>query len=114
VAMSRTITCSDAAASLNDYCDGRLPPGRRQSVVTHLRGCGECAQAVKDIRCTRRLLRRLLREPMPDAMKQDLIHELRRSRTSPAPAPHAHQSGPSHLPDTSPRPPQPQSDSGSP
>jgi anti-sigma factor RsiW len=98
VAMSRTITCLDAAASLGEYCDGVLPPGRRQSVAIHLRGCPECAQAVKDIRCARRLLRWLPREPMPDAMKHELTHKLRRFRTSPSPAPCAHQPGPSHPP----------------
>jgi anti-sigma factor RsiW len=96
--MSRTISCRDAAASFDEYCDGVLPPGRRQTLATHLRECRECTQVVRDLRCARRLLRRLPREPMPDDMKDNLLHKLRRSRTSPEPARHANQPGPSEPP----------------
>ena len=76
-------TCCDAAASFSDFFDGVLPSERRQALGVHLRQCEACAQVLRDLRCTRRLLRRLPRERMPDPMKNTLLDELRRSRTLP-------------------------------
>lgn len=82
-----TMTCRDAAASLDDFVDGSLPPARRQALADHLLECATCTQALKEVRCTRRLLRRLPRERMPDPMKNGLLDELRKSRKLPDPAP---------------------------
>lgn len=110
VTMIRTITCREAAAWLDEYSGGNLPSARRQALATHLRGCGDCLQVLKDLRCTRRLLRRLPRERMPTDMKTYLLHELRRSRPSPDPAPHPYQPGSSQPPRTALRTPRPRSD----
>jgi anti-sigma factor RsiW len=39
---------------INDYVDGALPPGERESVERHVAGCGECRQLVDDLRAIRR------------------------------------------------------------
>jgi anti-sigma factor RsiW len=91
--MSTMTTCREAAASLDDFVDGRLPLMRRQALASHVHECSTCTQALKHVRCTRRLLRRLPRERMPDPMKNSLLDELRISRSlpaSPQPAPDSH------------------------
>lgn len=80
-----TMTCRDAAASLDDFVDGSLPLAGRQALANHLHECATCTQALKEVRCTRRLLRRLPRERMPDPMKNRLLDELRKPR-QPGPA----------------------------
>jgi anti-sigma factor RsiW len=77
------MTCREAAASLDDFVDGRLPLMRRQAFANHVHACSTCTQVLKEVRCTRRLLRRLPRERMPDPMKNRLLDELRRSRSLP-------------------------------
>ena len=79
------MTCRDAAASLDDFVEGSLPLARRQALANHLHECATCTQALKEVRCTRRLLRRLPRERMPDPMKNGLLDELRKSRKQPDP-----------------------------
>jgi len=39
---------------INDYVDGALPPGERDTVERHVAGCGECRQLVDDLRAIRR------------------------------------------------------------
>ena len=80
------MTCRDAAASLEDFVDGSLPLVRRQALAEHLRECGTCSRALKEVRCTLRLLRQLPRERMPDLMRNRLLDELRRSRSLVDPA----------------------------
>lgn len=82
-----TMTCRDAAASLDDFVDGSLPLARRQALANHLHECATCTQALEEVRCTRRLLRQLPRERMPDPMKNTLLDELRKSRQQPVSAP---------------------------
>jgi anti-sigma factor RsiW len=89
------MTCRDAAALLHGFVAGSLPLVRRQALANHLRECATCTQALKEVRCTRRLLRRLPRERMPDPMKNSLLDELRKSRKLPSPARPA---SPSHSP----------------
>ena len=89
------MNCRDAIASLDDFVDGSLPLVRRQALANHLHECATCAQALKEVRCMRRLLRRLPRERMPDPMRNELLDELRKSRNLPDPAPaapHSHHS----------------------
>lgn len=81
------MTCREAVASLDDFVDGSLPLMRRQALANHVQECVTCSQALKDVRCTRRLLRRLPRERMPDPMKKRLLDQLRTSRNQPDPAP---------------------------
>lgn len=83
-----TMTCRDAAAALYDFDDGSLPRLRRQALASHVRACPACMQTLKDVRCTRRLLRRLPRERMPDPVKNVLLDELRKFRSMPDPARH--------------------------
>jgi anti-sigma factor RsiW len=91
------MTCRDAAASLDDFVDGSLPLARRQALANHLHECATCTQALKEVRCTRRLLRRLPSERMPDPMKNRLLDELRKSRRLPDSAPpESHSDQPPH------------------
>ncbi|MGH7448410.1 MAG: anti-sigma factor family protein, partial [Longimicrobiales bacterium] len=98
--MRMDMTCRDAAASFDDFVDERLPPVMRRALSTHLRECRSCTRVLNDLRCTRRLLRRLPHENMPDPMKHRLLDKLRRSRTpDPArPAPRSHNSTHSQRP----------------
>jgi anti-sigma factor RsiW len=109
--MTMSFTCSDVAKLLNDYIDGALPQHVRRGAEAHLQTCGECAAGLRDLRCTRRLLRRLPREPMPDVMKNTLLHALRSTRPhsdQPADAPPHSHDDPPHVQHS---PPPPESDS---
>jgi anti-sigma factor RsiW len=71
-------SCSEVLQLLHDYVDEDLPQSERRVTAIHLRTCAECRTALKELRCTRRLLRRLPREPMPDPMKKTILDALRR------------------------------------
>lgn len=62
---------------LDDLLDEALPPARRQDAATHFRSCPGCRAAWRTAICTRRLLGRLPREPMPEPLRQYLIESLR-------------------------------------
>ena len=79
------MTCREAEGSLDDLVDGSLPLLKRQALVNHVEECVTCKRALKYVRCTKRLLRRLPRERMPDPMKNSLLDELRKSRSLPDP-----------------------------
>jgi anti-sigma factor RsiW len=63
---------------LHDALDGNLPQHERQAVDAHVRECAACERAWKELSCTRGLMRRLPRAPMPDPMKQKILDTLRR------------------------------------
>lgn len=72
--------CHEVVTSLVDFIDDSLPLVRRQAVAGHLRECSACARMLNDVRCTRRMLRRLPRDHMPDPMKKTLLDRLRERR----------------------------------
>jgi anti-sigma factor RsiW len=67
------VNCTSAKILLDGYVDDALPPAVRRGVDAHLRGCRSCLLRFNQLSCTRRLLRRLPREPMPDVMKNRLL-----------------------------------------
>lgn len=83
--MVRGMTCTEAARILHDFVDGVLPLAERQRLTRHVRGCATCEAAIREIRCTTRLLGRLPREPMPDRMKAHLLRRFRQEAVNSPP-----------------------------
>ena len=76
VSGTKRMTCAEAGRRLQDYLDHTLPPGEAQGVAEHVETCVVCLELWRQMRCTRRLLRRSARlEPMPAPMKRTLIAE---------------------------------------
>ena len=75
--------CSEVSGLLDDYVDETASPLARTAVEHHLTSCERCRRLARERLCIRRLLRRLPREPMPAAMKQQLLAAF---RSSPLPA----------------------------
>jgi anti-sigma factor RsiW len=55
--MRRAMTCRDGVALLMDYAEGRLSPGRRGMVDTHVAGCPRCRGFVASYREAPRIIR---------------------------------------------------------
>src|SRR5690606_39562364 len=95
-AMKTKLTCHEIGESLSDFLEEALSPAERQGIEAHLAACTDCTGLLRGLRCTRRVLGHLPREPMPDKMKATLLEALRRSRptsnalhdTPPRPPPH--------------------------
>ena len=75
-------SCSEVLQLLHDSLDADLPRDVRQVAGAHLRECAECRIVLKELRCTRELLRKLPREPMPDSMKKTILDALKHNNTS--------------------------------
>jgi anti-sigma factor RsiW len=70
--------CTEFERALEHFLDDALSPAQRQGVHDHVRHCEPCRRTLREMRCIRRLLRKLPREPMPDPMKSTLLDQLRR------------------------------------
>jgi anti-sigma factor RsiW len=60
-----TMDCSQARNLLSDLQDGTMDAAAAAELVTHLRGCGECARADASLLAVRELLRGLSPDPAP-------------------------------------------------
>jgi anti-sigma factor RsiW len=70
--------CSEVLDRLSDYLDGDLPPGPRDQVEQHLRGCDGCARFGGEFRATVEALRGQLlrRAAMPLRVREQLRRAL--------------------------------------
>ncbi|MGH7481886.1 MAG: zf-HC2 domain-containing protein, partial [Longimicrobiales bacterium] len=70
------------AEHVTAYMADALPHDQREGVDAHLRACGPCRAAFRDVMSMHRLLRFLHAERMPAPMKERLLEEFRRHMTN--------------------------------
>lgn len=70
-------TCRDITELVTDYLEGRMPFGRRLKFQLHLGMCRHCRAYLRQMRKTVETLGKLPDEPIPDAVKDELMKRFR-------------------------------------
>jgi len=76
------IECAELFARLSEYLDEELPPDLCDRITDHINGCPPCVDFVESLRSSIGLCRGLdggAAEPLPPAIKQELLSLYRRS-----------------------------------
>jgi anti-sigma factor RsiW len=71
-----------AGETLSAYVDGELDQQARSEVEQHVRWCAECQTTVDSYLLSRKMVRSLPNEPLPETFGRDLRRRLRRARRS--------------------------------
>lgn len=74
------MSCRDVAAVAHDHVDGGLPFRKRLGLRLHLIMCAHCRRAIRQLRATVALLRRVAQDAPPPANEAALVAEFRRQR----------------------------------
>ena len=80
------LTCKELTELLTDYLEGRLPFRDRMGLHFHLMMCRHCRAYVRQTKVTLKTLGKLPPEPMPDAVREQLLAHFRRTRGSAPPS----------------------------
>jgi anti-sigma factor RsiW len=70
------ISCRELVELVTDYLEGRLPPGMRERLDTHLATCPGCTEYIEEMRTTVRLTSVAAVEQRPD--RAGLLEAFRR------------------------------------
>ena len=73
--------CRDVVELMTDYLEGALSPADVARFDEHIAGCDGCRAYLEQMRATRRLTSRLADEPMPDALRDELVAAFRTWRS---------------------------------
>lgn len=76
--------CAWVRQSLDTFADGELDTGHAVDVEAHLEGCAECRARLEADQLCRRSLKRIVRRPAPDALREKLRARLEAERLSEA------------------------------
>ena len=76
------MTCREVVELMTDYLEGALSPGDRAAFEEHVSGCGGCTAYLEQMRTTRRVLGRLVAEPVPAHLEKELVEAFRNWRRS--------------------------------
>lgn len=71
------MTCRQLVERLTDYLEGALTPNERQSVETHLAGCGGCAAYLAQMQSLVETLHGLREEPIAENRRAELLQMFR-------------------------------------
>jgi len=69
--------CHEVVELMTDYLEGALSPADRARFEEHIAGCDGCQAYLAQMRATRRLTGRLAEEPVPDALREELVAAFR-------------------------------------
>ncbi len=70
--MGGSCNCGDCEKSLQPYVDRELTPAEAAKVEAHLAKCGHCRRCYEFEATLRRVVKRVLAEPMPSELKTRL------------------------------------------
>jgi anti-sigma factor RsiW len=74
--------CREVVELVTEYLEGTLSPSQHRLFEEHIAGCDGCQAYLAQLRATRRVLGRLAYEPIPAAVKTDLLKAFRSWKTS--------------------------------
>ena len=78
---SRVMTCERVRPLISAYIDGDVTTAERQRVLSHVRGCPECAALLADYRQTRGRLRSLSPVEPPSRLKREVWERIEAAPT---------------------------------
>ena len=73
--------CRDVVELMTDYLEGALSAADVERFEEHLAGCDGCRAYLEQMRTTRRLTGRVAEEPMPEALREELVAAFRSWRS---------------------------------
>jgi anti-sigma factor (TIGR02949 family) len=76
--------CAWVRQSLDAFADGELDAGHAVDVEAHMEGCAECRAGLEAEQLCRRSLKRIVRRPAPDALREKLCARLEAERVAQA------------------------------
>ena len=77
----REIVCREAVELVTDYLEGTLSRRQRRRFEAHLRGCGNCAAYLEQIRVTIRATGSIRPDDLTPEAQADLVELDRRGRS---------------------------------
>jgi anti-sigma factor RsiW len=77
----RDIACREAVELVTDYLEGTLSPRNRRRFEAHLRGCGNCAAYLEQIRMTIKATGSIRPDDLTPQAQADLVELYRRWRS---------------------------------
>ncbi len=80
------MTCAQLTELVTEYLEGRLGLGQRLAFQMHVGMCRNCRMYLKQVRQTVRLTGKLPEEPIPAAVKTELLERFRNWHGGDAPA----------------------------
>jgi len=69
--------CREVVELMTEYLEGTLSESQRLQFEEHIAGCDGCHAYLAQLRATRKVLGRLAYEPIPEAVKADLLKAFR-------------------------------------
>lgn len=69
--------CRDVVELMTDYLEGALSAQDRARFEDHIAGCDGCRAYLEQMRETRKVAGRLASEPVPDALRAELLNAFR-------------------------------------
>ncbi len=73
--------CREVVELMTDYLEGALSAADAARFEDHIAGCDGCRAYLEQMRATRRLTGRLADEPVPDALREELVAAFRTWRS---------------------------------
>jgi anti-sigma factor RsiW len=67
------MTCRQVVELMTDYLEGALSPADRARFEEHISGCDGCRAYLAQLSATRRALRKLADEPIPQHLQLELL-----------------------------------------
>lgn len=67
------LNCQQITQLVTDYVEGQLSFGKWIAFQMHIGMCRDCRRYLRQMRATAKTLRSLPPEPVPDAVKQELM-----------------------------------------
>lgn len=76
------LTCKELTELLTEYLEGSMPLMQRLELRVHLMMCKNCRAYVRQAKMTIATLGKLPAEPLPDAVREQLLQHYRKSMGS--------------------------------
>src|SRR5206468_8330468 len=76
--------CREMVELMTDYLEGALSARDRARFEEHIAGCDGCRAYLEQMRTTMHLVGRILDEPIPEQLQQELVHASRTWTATPA------------------------------
>lgn len=77
------MNCTTCRFELSQCLDGRLPSGRRATVMQHAAACGECSTFWSELQAAQQLTLQLPKQPVSDGFREQLWERIRAGEGTP-------------------------------
>jgi mycothiol system anti-sigma-R factor len=76
------VTCREVVELMTEYLDGALSAADRARFDQHIQGCDGCRAYLAELRTARMLMGSIASEPVPEALKAELMNAFRNWKAS--------------------------------